>query len=395
MSQVYPDYGRPLWRRLLLTREMAIVALLIIVTLASCAGVDYFADKMTLYNLLRDMMATLMIALPMCLVMITGDIDVSVGSMVGLTCSLLGLLYSKGVPFGLAMVIVLLVGAAGGFMNGWLVTRIGLPSLAVTIGTMALFRGIAVGLLGTTSVTQFPKAWTDLTKLEIAGTGVPITTLLFLALLAGFAYLLHFTSFGRGIYAIGLNKEAAAFSGVDTARTRIILFVLAGTVSGLGGVYWTLLRGTARGDIGDGLELQVIAAVVLGGVSVFGGVGAIYGVVAGVLLIGVLAAALRLMGVTAEVINIITGGLLIGSVVLAAALKWIRERRATALATAASGSTEAVDQATASAPGTDRTTDFGGQPPQPGDPSLSPGTASPLAEELLSSAGEPSPPNGD
>ncbi|MDR1077807.1 MAG: ABC transporter permease [Propionibacteriaceae bacterium] len=405
MSQAYPYYSRSLWRRGLFTREMAIVALLIVVTLASCVGVEYFADKMTMYNLLRDMMATLMIALPMCLVMITGDIDVSVGSMVGLTCSLLGLLYARGVPFGLALVIVLLVGAAGGFMNGWLVTRIGLPSLAVTIGTMALFRGIAVGLLGTTSVTQFPKFWTDLTKLEIAGTGLPITTVVFLVLLAGFIYLLHFTAFGRGIYAIGLNKEAAAFSGVDTARTRIILFVLAGTVSGLGGIYWTLLRGTARGDIGDGLELQVIAAVVLGGVSVFGGVGALYGVVAGVLLIGVLAAALRLMGVTAEVINIITGVLLIGSVVLAAALKWVRERRATALAASSDQSDQAdqsdqsdlpaADQVTGSALDGERTTDFGGQPPQAGDPSLTPGASSPLAEELPSSAGEPSPPRGD
>ncbi|MDR1386200.1 MAG: ABC transporter permease [Propionibacteriaceae bacterium] len=381
----YPDYGRPLWRRVLFTREMAIVVLLGLVVLISCLGVEHFADKMTMYNLLRDMMATLMIALPMCLVMITGDIDVSVGSMVGLTCSLLGLLYSHGVPFGLAMVLVLVVGAASGFMNGWLVTRVGLPSLAVTIGSMALFRGIAVGLLGTTSVTQFPKAWTDLAKFEIAGTGVPVLILVFLAMLAGFVYLLHFTAFGRGVYAIGLNEEAATFSGVDTARTRIILFVLAGAVSGLGGIYWTLLRGTARGDVGDGLELQVIAAVVLGGVSVFGGVGALYGVVAGVLLIGVLSSALRLMGVTAEVIKIITGVLLIGSVVLASALSWARERRARAAAADQAETTleGSSDQRPALA--------SGGQPPPPGDLVPPPGASSPLAQELSSSAGEPSP----
>lgn len=323
----YREYGRPLWWRTLVTREMAIVVLLLATLLIAALTIPYFADRLTLYNLLRDMFATLLIALPMTLVMITGDIDISVGSMVGLSCSMLGLLYASGVPFELAMVIVLVVGAAGGLLNGTLVAKIGLPSLAVTIGTMALFRGIAVGLLGTSSVTDFPQAWTDLTKYEIGYTGIPFLMVLFLVLLALFVYLLNFTPFGRGIYALGLNSEAAVFSGVNRDRTRIVLFVLAGTMSALGGIYWTLLRGTARGDIGDGLELQVIAAVVLGGVSVFGGVGALYGVVAGVLLIGTLSSALRLVGVTAEVIKIITGVLLIGSVVAGSMIASFQNRR--------------------------------------------------------------------
>lgn len=323
----YRDYGRPLWWRILVTREMAIVVLLLATLLVAAVAIPYFADRLTVYNLLRDMFATLLIALPMTLVMITGDIDISVGSMVGLSCSMLGLLYASGVPFELAMVIVLGVGAAGGLLNGTLVAKIGLPSLAVTIGTMALFRGIAVGLLGTSSVTDFPQAWTDLTKYEIGYTGMPFLMVLFGVLLAVFVYVLNFTPFGRGVYALGLNSEAAVFSGVNRDRTRIILFVLAGTMSALGGIYWTLLRGTARGDIGDGLELQVIAAVVLGGVSVFGGIGALHGVVAGVLLIGTLSSALRLVGVTAEVIKIITGVLLIGSVVAGSMITSFQNRR--------------------------------------------------------------------
>lgn len=325
--QAYPDYGQPLWKRVFLTREMAIVALLAVTLLVASVAVPYFADRLTAYNLLRDMFATLIIALPMALVMITGDIDISVGSMVGLSCSLLGLLFASGVPFELAMVLVLVVGAAGGLLNGLLVTRIGLPALAVTIGTMALFRGIAVGLLGTSTITKFPQAWTDLTKYEIGQTGIPFVMVFFVLLLAAFVYVLHFTRFGRGVYAIGLNSEAAAFSGVNRERTRTILFVLAGTLSAMGGIYWTLLRGTARGDVGDGLELQVIAAVVLGGVSVFGGIGALHGVVAGVLLIGALSSALRLVGVTAEVIKIITGVLLIGSVVAGSLISSIQNRR--------------------------------------------------------------------
>lgn len=336
-AKAYPEYAQPGWKRFFLTREMAIVALLVVVWLVASLAIPFFADRLTVYNLLRDMFATLVIALPMALVMITGDIDISVGSMVGLACSLLGLMYTSGVPFELAMVLVLVVGAAGGLLNGLLVTRIGLPALAVTIGTMALFRGIAVGLLGTTTITGFPQAWTDLTKYEIGQTGIPFIIVVYLLLLAVFIYLLHFSRFGRGIYAIGLNAEAATFSGVNSDRIRTVLFMLAGTLSALGGIYWTLLRGTARGDIGDGLELQVIAAVVLGGVSVFGGVGALYGVVAGVLLIGTLSSALRLVGVTAEVIKIITGVLLIGSVVVGALIASIQNRRKKATPAAAGG----------------------------------------------------------
>jgi len=333
----YPVHGRPAWSRLLLTREMAIVALLVLVVSVAMGSVQGFADTQTVYNILRNFLVNLLIALPMCLVMITGDIDISVGSMVGLSCSLLGVLFRAGVPFEFAAIIVIGVGALGGLLNGVLVTRIGLPSLAVTIGTLALFRGLAVGMLGTSTVTKFPKGWTDLTKAAIGGSGIPRTIVVFLVLLAVFVYLLHFSAFGRGIFAIGLNAQAAAFSGVNVARTRTILFVLTGAVSALGGVYWTLLRGVARGDLGTGLELQVIAAVVLGGVSVFGGVGALYGVVAGVLLVSVLTNALQLVGVTADVINVITGVLLIASVVVGSLLAWIQTRRTRSAAADADG----------------------------------------------------------
>jgi rhamnose transport system permease protein len=129
-----------------------------------------------------------------------------------------------------------------------------------------------------------------------------------------FAALLHFTSFGRGIFDIGLNDEAAHFSGVDVARTKLIIFTLTGAVSALAGVYYTLRYGSARGDNATGLELQVIAAVLLGGVSIFGGRGALHGVLGGVLLIGVMSSALRLENVTVNVINIIIGLLLVLSV---------------------------------------------------------------------------------
>jgi rhamnose transport system permease protein len=321
------DYNRPLWRRILLSRETAIVALLLIVAIVSAISVRGFGQPITVTFLLLDVAPILLIALPMTLVMITGEIDLSVGSMVGLSSVVTGALVQAHVPFGLAALAALAVGMIGGAVNGFLVTVVGLPSLAVTIGTLALFRGLAVGTLGTTAVTDFPAEWTALAQAKISGTTIPYIMVPFLVLLAIFAVVLHFTPFGRGIYAIGLSKDAARFSGVHVERTKMLLFIASGLVAAFAGIFYTLRYGSARGDNATGLELQVIAAVVLGGVSVFGGRGQLYGVVAAVLLIGTLSSALRLANVTSDVINIITGVLLVLSVVAASLLTWMQRAR--------------------------------------------------------------------
>ncbi|RRD06576.1 ABC transporter permease [Arachnia propionica] len=322
-----PTHARPLWCRVLLTREMAMVALLAVVLVVAAVTVPKFATPATVTYLLLDVAVILLIALPMTPIMITGDIDLSVGSMVGLGSVVFGVAHQAGAGVLSALLLALGVGVLGGLLNGLLVTRVGLPALAVTIGTMALFRGIAVGLLGTTAVTQFPREWTALAKARIPGTPIPLIMIVFLVLLVFFVVLLHATTFGRGVYAIGLSREAARFNGVAVARTRLVLFVLSGVLSAFAGVYFTLRFGSARGDNATGYELQVIAAVVLGGVSVFGGRGMLHGVVAGVLVVGALANALRLAGVTADFINIITGCLLVLSVMAASWLDWARRRR--------------------------------------------------------------------
>ncbi|HTH05427.1 MAG TPA: ABC transporter permease, partial [Ilumatobacteraceae bacterium] len=316
-------------------------ALVVIVAIVAAVSVRGFSQPITLTFLLLDVMPILLIALPMTLIIITGEIDLSVASIVGLASVLTGVLSQAGVPFEIAALLAIIAGAVGGAFNGFLVTVVGLPSLAVTIGTLALYRGLAVGLLGTTAVTDFPDFWTDLAKARVGNTNIPVVLFLFLALLVVFTVLLHFTPFGRGIYAIGLSSEAARFSGVRVERTKFILFVLSGTLSALAGIYYTLRYGSARGDNATGLELQVIAAVLLGGVSIFGGRGAIHGVIAGVLLIGVLASALRLANVTSDVINIITGVLLVLSVVASSFLAWLRKRRR------APGGTPRVEASTA------------------------------------------------
>jgi rhamnose transport system permease protein len=336
--RTYPAYSRPLWRRALLTREFAVIALLIAVLFYSNNNVPNFDSPLTMYYLFLDIAPILLIALPMTMVIITGEIDLSFASVVGRSSVLVGVLHQDaGMSIPVAGAVAILVGAVCGAFNGFLVAYVGLPSLAVTIGTLALYRGIAVGLLGTKAITDFPEKWTDLAKERIFGDGTsyPMILIPFVVLLVFFVWLLHFSTFGRGVYEIGLNDEAAHFSGVDVERTKLLLFVLAGAVSAFAGIYYTMRFGSARGDNATGLELQVIAAVLLGGVSIFGGRGALHGVIAGVLLIAVLNSALQLSNQGSEIIQIIIGLLLVVSVIASSFLPRIRElfpRRAVASA---------------------------------------------------------------
>ena len=325
-ARTYPDYSQPLWRRLLLTRESAMIALTVAVILYSLVNVQNFDGPLTLKFLLQDIAPILLIALPMTLVIVTGEIDLSVASIMGLSSVLLGVLHQGGMSIPAAALLALLAGLVCGALNGFLVAYVGLPSLAVTIGTLALYRGIAVGLLGTTAVTEFTEKWTDLATGTIGESNWPLIMIPFAVLVVVFVVLLHFTTFGRGIYDIGLNSEAAHFTGVNVARTKLVLFMLSGVVSAFAGIYFTLRFGSARGDNATGYELQVIAAVLLGGVSIFGGRGRLHGVIAGVVLIGVIASALRLESVTVNVTNIIIGLLLIASVIAPSVLSWVAER---------------------------------------------------------------------
>ncbi len=327
-AKTIANYGRPLWRRWLLSRESAVIVAVILVWVVASGVVPYFGTTTTLGFLLLDATPILMIALPMTFVIITGEIDLSVASTLGLSSVMLGVLTKGGVPIELAMIVCLVVGLLAGAVNGFLVTVVGLPSLAVTIGTLALFRGIAVGLLGTTAITTFPPFWQNLAQARFGLTGIPVVMVLVVVLIVIFALVLHFTPFGRGLFALGLSKDTAAFSGVKVNRAKFIAFLLTGLIAALAGIYWTLRYGSARGDNATGLELSVIAAVLLlGGVSIFGGKGAMHGVVAGVLLLGVLQSALRLANVSSDAINIIIGALLIVSVLSPRILAWARRLR--------------------------------------------------------------------
>ena len=197
----------------------------------------------------------------------------------------------------------------------------------MTIGTLALFRGVAVGMLGTTAVTGFPNGAALWLRANIAGTPIPRITIGIVVLAVLFGVLLHATTFGRGIFAIGLSSETALFSGVAVNRTKLLLFIASGTLAGATGVLYTLIYSNAIGSNGIGLELQVVTAIVLGGVSIWGGRGSLIGAIIGALLIGTLSKALQLLHVGSDVISVITGGALILSVVVASIGGFVSRRQ--------------------------------------------------------------------
>jgi rhamnose transport system permease protein len=242
----------------------------------------------------------------------------------------MGVLWHMGLPMPLVIAIVLVAGTLAGLFNGLVIVRFNLPSLAVTIGTLALFRGLAYVLLGDQAIADFPAAYTAFGIDTIAATFLPMPFILVILGAIVFTVLLQATPFGRSLYAIGANPVAAQFSGIDVAKTKLRLFMLSGAMAALAGVVYTLRFTSARGDNGEGFELSVIAAVLFGGVSIFGGRGSMIGVLLSLLIIGVLRNALTLADVSSETLTIVTGALLLSSVLipnLVARFRATREKR--------------------------------------------------------------------
>jgi rhamnose transport system permease protein len=296
--------------------ESALVLLLGATILYGTSTSSAFLQSGSFFYIGLNVGEVAIMALPLTLIVITGEIDLSVASILGLSGVVMAELFTHGWPIWPAMGAALVLGAVAGAFNGFLVTRLGLPSLAVTIGTLTLYRGIAQVILPTDTIQVSQAPYSNIGVIPIHGTQIPWSIAFFLALAVGFGIVLHATPLGRAIYAIGAGREAAFFAGIRVRRIKFWLFVLAGFLSGFAGVLWTLRFSSARYDSGVGLELYVVTIVLLGGVSIFGGRGTIIGVLLAVAVLGCLQTAMTLDLVSAQDQNIVVGSLLIASVIV-------------------------------------------------------------------------------
>jgi rhamnose transport system permease protein len=302
-------------------------ALLVVVAVAIFAinsfASPYFLDPYSLSDLTFNFTEKGLIAFAMALLIISGEIDLSVAAIIALASTMMGMALQAGAGTPVLVLIGIVVGLGCGAFNGLLVTRLGLPSIVVTIGTMSLFRGIGFIILGDQAYKGYPE------NFAFFGQGyvwwvVSFELVLFLIAAAVYWFVLHRTSFGRRVFAIGNNPVAAQFSGVRVGRIKFILFCLTGLMSGIASVLITSRLGSTRPSIAQGYELEVITMVVLGGVSILGGAGSILGVVLAAFIMGLVTFGLGLLNVPGIVMSIFIGLLLI--IVIALPIVWRRLR---------------------------------------------------------------------
>jgi rhamnose transport system permease protein len=270
-----------------------------------------FSSAFNISQMIAGISERALIVLPMMLLLITRDIDLSVASILALTSVVMGMMLQAGLPLTPAIALTLLCGAALGAFNGVLVSVVGLPSLVVTLGTMALFRGIGYILLGTGSVNILPDALLDFGFTNVGSLPLPWTIVPFLLILPVFAVVLHKTPLGRRIFAIGGNPMTALYSGIPVDRIRFGLFVFSGVICSIAGIIYTSRLANARANNALGMELDIITIAMLGGVSVFGGKGGVVGVVGALGLVALIRNLLGINGVGGDAQSTLVGSLLI------------------------------------------------------------------------------------
>ncbi|MGR5064059.1 ABC transporter permease [Photobacterium sp. DNB22_13_2] len=298
----------------------------VIVFLLNCIASPYFLDPWTLSDATFNFTEKAIIALPLALVIIVREIDISVASIIALCSVAMGYTAQAGAGVAIICVVGLAVGVGCGLFNGLLVTRLNIPSIVVTIGTMSLFRGIAYILLGDQAIRDYPQAF------EYFGQGYVFYVfsfefVVFTLLAVVFYFLLQKTNFGRRTYAIGNNPTAAYYSGINVANHKLILFTLVGFFSAVASIMLTSRLGSTRPTIALGWELNIVTMVVLGGVSILGGSGTIIGVVISVFLMGLVTVGLGLLNIPGIIMSIIIGAMLIGVIALPTLIKFIVAQR--------------------------------------------------------------------
>lgn len=306
--------------------EWFLVLLILLVVVVNSSLTPFFLRANNLFRTSSDFMELGLMMLPMVFIITTGNVDLSVASTMGMTASFMGWLFNQGVNIWIAAGAALLLGLLAGMFNGFLTTRLKVPALVITLGTFAFYRGIAYVLLGDQAARGYPKEFLFLGQGRVFGTPIPFSVVLFAVLAVIFGLVLHKTTLGRYLYAIGSNADASVYSGVPVDRVKMIIFSLSGVMSALAGIILAARFASTRPDIGLGLELTVITATVLGGVDIRGGKGTMVGAVLALVLVGLMRFGMGLVNIQGQTQSIAIGLLLILSILLPNIAQMLRAR---------------------------------------------------------------------
>ncbi|MDR1307377.1 MAG: ABC transporter permease [Treponema sp.] len=302
-------------RAFLFQWEWLLIVIFILIQIINSSISPYYLDKNTFFIAPRIFLDKAFIVLPMMFVIILGNIDISVASNVALTSVLMAVLYNAGLPMSLAIAAALVIGTALGGFNGLLQIRFPeLPAMIITLSTMTIYRGLAYVILQDQAAGGFPK-WFDFFAWGQIGP-FPFISIVFVIAALIFGLLLHRTSFGRVLYGMGNNLTACKYSGININRVLLIVSLLTGFMSAVCAIFLTSRMGSTRPNVAQGYELDVIAMVVLGGVSTSGGTGRIAGPLLAIFIIGFLNYGLGLVNASAQVILVVLGLLLVLSVLV-------------------------------------------------------------------------------
>lgn len=319
-------------KRLIRAREFALLLVLVAMMAVFSATVDGFLDWFNIFDQTRYWAIAGIIAVPMTFIIATAGIDLSVASIVALSTVTIGMLFeSAGMPIWVAVAGGLGVGLLAGSFNGFFASYVGVPPLVVTLGTIALFRGLAMGVSRAQPMGGFPDGYTalgmgDAFSFPLGGETVyvPIPLMVMLAVFAAGTLIFRRTALGRYTEAIGENEVAAAFAAIDVRWVKLLLYAGCGACCGLAAVVNTALNATAKADTATGLELEVIACVVVGGTRISGGQGSVVGTLLGLFILGILRYGLEMQGVRTQHIIIVVGAILIATAVFN---EWMAAKR--------------------------------------------------------------------
>ncbi|MRG65604.1 MULTISPECIES: ABC transporter permease [Agrobacterium] len=324
--RIIPDkLGTPL-RRIMGSWEVLLLGVAILIFIANSLASPYFLNAWNLSDATFNFTEKAIIAFAMALLIIAGEIDLSVAAIIALASTAMGAAVQMGAGTPGLVAIGIGTGLLCGAFNGFLVAGLKLPSIVVTIGTMSLFRGISYMVLGDQAYGKYPADFAYFGQGYVFWV-ISFEFVLFIAMAILFAILLHATNFGRQVYVIGNNPFAARFSGIPVERVKFILFLLTGLMSGIAAVCLTSRLGSTRPSIAQGWELEVVTMVVLGGVSILGGSGTIAGVVIAAFVMGLVTFGLGLLNVPGIVMSIFVGLLLIITIAIPIVVRRLRSMR--------------------------------------------------------------------